>query len=234
MEQRAVVRFLTIQKLFAKGIRAELDGVYGHEVICLSAVKKWRKRLAIGRITLEDDPRSGRPPNNDLSESVCALIKENPLISCKGMCQEFRLAKTTCPRVLHEDLGFRRCYFRWVPHVVTENEAQSRTAFGEDFLQFVRHARETNFDNILTGDESWFDFWYSSDSAWGYREIPFRLEHQRKVRAKNAWRPKSGRRLVSSLLALLARVRYNTEFCCTSGLRDIKRSLCDGKLRKAL
>jgi hypothetical protein len=40
VEQRSVVRFLTLEKLSAKGIRAEFEGVYGYETFCLSAVKK--------------------------------------------------------------------------------------------------------------------------------------------------------------------------------------------------
>jgi hypothetical protein len=79
----------------------------------------------------------------------------------KGMCQKLQIAKTTCLRVLHEDIGFRKCYLRWVPHVMTENEAPCRTVFAEELLQVVRHARETNFHNLLTGDESVFYYEYS-------------------------------------------------------------------------
>jgi hypothetical protein len=61
MEQRAIVRFLTPKKLSARDIMAELEGVYGHEALSLSVVKKGRKRFVSGRITLEDDPGSGRP-----------------------------------------------------------------------------------------------------------------------------------------------------------------------------
>jgi hypothetical protein len=59
-------------------------------------------------------------------------------------------------RVLHEDLGFRKCYLRWVPHLMMENEASCRFTFSEDLLQVMRHAKETNFKHLLTGNESWF------------------------------------------------------------------------------
>jgi hypothetical protein len=61
MEQCAVVQFLTLRKLSVMDIMVELNGVCGHEALSLSAVRKWRKRFVNGRITLEDDPRSGRP-----------------------------------------------------------------------------------------------------------------------------------------------------------------------------
>jgi hypothetical protein len=105
MEQRAVVRSLTLKKLSARDITAELERVYGHEALSQSAMKKCRKRFVKGRITLEDDTPSGRPPRSDLFESLSALIDESPFISCKSMCQMLRLPKTTCLCVLHQDLG---------------------------------------------------------------------------------------------------------------------------------
>jgi hypothetical protein len=55
MKQRAVIRFLILKKLFAMDVMAELQGVYRHEALSLSAVKKWHKPFGNGRITLEDD-----------------------------------------------------------------------------------------------------------------------------------------------------------------------------------
>jgi hypothetical protein len=88
MEQRAVVRFLTLKKLSAMDIMAELEAMYGYETLSLSAVKKWRKRFINGRITQEDDSWSGRTPRNELCESLRALVGETPVIPCKRICQK--------------------------------------------------------------------------------------------------------------------------------------------------
>jgi hypothetical protein len=72
MEQRVLVQSLTLKKLSARDVTAELEGLYGHEALALSAVKKWRKRFVNGKITLEGDRRSGRPPGSDLYESLPA------------------------------------------------------------------------------------------------------------------------------------------------------------------
>jgi hypothetical protein len=82
------------------------------------------------------------------------------------MCLKRRIAKTACVRVLNEHLGLRKCYFRWVLHSITENQAQCRITFSEELLRVVRYARETNVDKLLTGDESWFYDDYAHDSAW--------------------------------------------------------------------
>jgi hypothetical protein len=156
MERRAAVQFLTLKKLSARDITTELKGAYGREAFSLLAVRKWRRRFVNGRITLEDGPRSGRPPRSAFCESLQVLIDETSFVSCKRMCQKLRIPKTTRLRVLHEDLGFRKYYLRWIPHSMRDNEAQCRVALSEELLQAVRHAKETNFDNLLTGDESWF------------------------------------------------------------------------------
>jgi hypothetical protein len=85
MEWRAVIGFFPLKKSSAKDIRAELKGVYGHEALSLSAMKKSCKRFAKGRINLKDDPRSGRPAQSDLRESVRALTEESPFLTCNRM-----------------------------------------------------------------------------------------------------------------------------------------------------
>jgi hypothetical protein len=48
----------------------------------------WKKELLSvnGKIALEDDPGSGRPPRSDFCESLQALIDEIPFISWRRMC----------------------------------------------------------------------------------------------------------------------------------------------------
>jgi hypothetical protein len=75
---------------------AKLEGVYEHEALSLLAVKKQRKMLSNGRITLEDDLRSGRVPRSDLSDSLRAIIDEISFISCRRRCQKLEIPKTIC------------------------------------------------------------------------------------------------------------------------------------------
>jgi hypothetical protein len=50
MEQRAVIRFLTLKCLRASAIATEFKSVHETEVIVLSTVKKWRKTLWKGEL----------------------------------------------------------------------------------------------------------------------------------------------------------------------------------------
>jgi hypothetical protein len=53
MEQRAIVRLLTLKKVSAMDSTAELKVLYGREALSLSAVRKWCRQSVNGRITLE-------------------------------------------------------------------------------------------------------------------------------------------------------------------------------------
>jgi hypothetical protein len=52
------------------------------------------------------------------------------------------------------DFGFRKCDLRWVPQSMMENEAQCRVTSSEELLQVVRHAKGTDFEHLLTGNQS--------------------------------------------------------------------------------
>jgi hypothetical protein len=58
------------QEAVRKGYYGRILGVSGHEVPSLSTVKKWCKWFVKGKITLEDDSRSERPPLGNLCESL--------------------------------------------------------------------------------------------------------------------------------------------------------------------
>jgi hypothetical protein len=69
---------------------------------------------------------------------------------------------------------------------LTDNEAQYPITFAEDLPQVVRHARETNFDYLLTGDESWFYYEYQHDFAWAPWRDPLPTRASKKKKSKNA------------------------------------------------
>jgi hypothetical protein len=105
------------------------------------AVMKWRKRFVNGE-SLWKMTHGWEGPLKAISVNL-----DRPFNSCKRMCQKLRIPTTTCLHILHEDLGFRKCDLRWVPHLMAENEAQCRATFSEDLLQPVCHAKETDFEH---------------------------------------------------------------------------------------
>jgi hypothetical protein len=129
-------------------------------------VKKWRKRFVNRRITLDKDLRSGKPPWSDLCESLRALIDETPFISCKHMYSKLQIPKTTCLRVLHEDLRFRKMLSK-VGSTFDDGErgpVSGHICWG---LSWGRAPyQRTNFEHLLIRDELWSYSEYRHYSAW--------------------------------------------------------------------
>ena len=61
VEYRAVIKFLTKEGLAPAAIKQRLDGVYGEASPSYSTVNEWAKQFRIGRESVEDELRQGRP-----------------------------------------------------------------------------------------------------------------------------------------------------------------------------
>jgi hypothetical protein len=57
VEQRAVVRFLTLKWLKSGQIVTELEAIYGSDSLTVATVKKWSNGFRQGRTDLFDNPR---------------------------------------------------------------------------------------------------------------------------------------------------------------------------------
>jgi hypothetical protein len=148
--------------------------VYKEDALALATVKKWYKRFVEGRTSLCDNPRSGRPLSNDLAEAMASMLKEKPFVSCKVLCRHFRIAKTTCPRILHDNLGMKRFNLRWVPHALNSTQKAERVMLSHEILAVLESNRRNSFQDVITGDESCFFFYYLRDSIWAQSrdEVP--------------------------------------------------------------
>jgi len=63
---RAVIEFLTLENVPPQQIHNRMTVVYSEYAPSYATVKRWASEFRQGRISLEDEPRSGRPP-----EAVC-------------------------------------------------------------------------------------------------------------------------------------------------------------------
>jgi hypothetical protein len=141
MEQRAVIRFLTLKGLHASAIAAELKVINEPEALALYAVKKWRRRFAEGRTSRYDDPRRGSPfinDINDLAEGISFILKERSHFSCKILCQHFRIAKGSCLRIIYDTLGMKSAIFVGFPIPWTGIRRPKESFYSTEFFLYDR------------------------------------------------------------------------------------------------
>jgi hypothetical protein len=99
------------QRFKAQEIEMELIGLYGDDVLQISAGKKWRTHFLQGRTELGDEPGSGRPAHSDLIQLIAELIRERLVLSSKVQTRHLRVSKDTCLRFLHKKLGLKKLSF---------------------------------------------------------------------------------------------------------------------------
>ncbi|UYV72543.1 hypothetical protein LAZ67_9003632 [Cordylochernes scorpioides] len=110
-----------------------------------------------GRISIEDDPRQGRPKFQRTDENVqkiTDLIKENPRTTLLELEQDTGISKTTIARFVTEDLKLKKTPAKFIPRFLTNEQKLCRLATCEDMMEMTRTDPEWK-DKIITGDETW-------------------------------------------------------------------------------
>jgi hypothetical protein len=95
-----VVKFLFLQRKRSKVIHAELSEVHEEAAVSLAMVKRWCWPFKDGNLSLDDEFRSGRPPD-DIGEDMSQFVNKEPSLlhgfSEKGLCS----ARTQSKRFSH-------------------------------------------------------------------------------------------------------------------------------------
>jgi hypothetical protein len=165
MEQRPMIRFLTLKRLKSRDIHAELMSVYSGDALVIAPVKNWNKSFREGRTDLFDDPRGGHHRTHDLAEAICFVLPDRHFTSCKVLCRYSRIGKATCLRIHHDALELKKFHLRWVPHSLTTNQKGERVTFSAQPLRELEESQANTFERVITGDKSWFFPYYPHESA---------------------------------------------------------------------
>ena len=83
----------------------------------------------IGRTSIEDDPKSGRPSSStgdDHIEKVGSVIRENRRLTIREVAEEVGVCKSSCNTILTEKLKMHRVAAKFVPRLLTEEQKPNR------------------------------------------------------------------------------------------------------------
>jgi transposase len=101
-EYCVVIKFLSKEGKSQTEIKQCLDAVYGESSPSYSTVKEWSKQCHLGRQSIEDDPRQGRPAEAHTPETI-ALVQEEVLqdrrLKAKEISARCGFSKTMVLRV---------------------------------------------------------------------------------------------------------------------------------------
>lgn len=138
IEKRAIIKFLTREKITPKNIHDRMIRVFGECSVSYAAVKKWASLFKSGRESLEDDPRSGRPKSVTTPETVSEIldfIKEDRRMSVEKIANLMGISHGTVWKIIHEELDMKKISARWVPKTLRNDEKLIRVTLAKQFLK---------------------------------------------------------------------------------------------------
>jgi ribosomal protein L28 len=109
-KQRVNIKFCVKLGKTATETLQLLRHAYGDEALSRARVFEWHKRFLSGRVSVEDDTRSGRPSSSRNEDNVVRIrdmVREGRTVTVRVLADALKISKSTCHKILREDLGKR-------------------------------------------------------------------------------------------------------------------------------
>ena len=139
-------------------IHADLQKVYGNGALKYAAVCKWVCRFDDGRESIENYPRVGRPVSVLTEKNVATvktLIEEDAHYTMQEIEELSGIHSSSVLKILRERLGLRKICACWVPHLLTDEQKQSRVRLASQVIEKYDKCDPRRLEEIVTGDETW-------------------------------------------------------------------------------
>ena len=91
--------------------------VCGDNLVNRSTVSRWSVRFREDRLSIEDNPRSGRPSTTtDYTSEVIVndILREDRRKTCEEIAHESRMSVASVYRIITDNLKMRKVAARWV------------------------------------------------------------------------------------------------------------------------
>jgi hypothetical protein len=164
-EQHFVIRCLWICDLAPSARYQELQNTVGSIAYSEDSIENWVGRFVSAGTSCADLPRARRPPT-DLSEPLRQFFHDFPFATARMMSRQFSAHATTIKEILSRDLGLKKFARRRVPHQLNPSQKVQRVEAAKLLLQILQMQKPNAVDGIATGDESWFQSVYMSNSRF--------------------------------------------------------------------
>jgi hypothetical protein len=161
LEIRAVIHLFWLKNLPNSEISHKIESIYWAGVIGLRDIQKWTHRFEDGELSLEDEPRINRLRSTEHIDAIHALLADDPHLSQKRIACILSIHQNTVKCVLcenREDLWFQKVNFKWILHLLDDNQKLERIRLSTEFLEFVESKSERPLVNIYTGCKTWIHY----------------------------------------------------------------------------
>jgi len=143
--QRTYVEIETLREKTPTEIHISLMEVCGVETVDRSTISCWAQDFLEGRLSIENNPKSGQPrtTTDDQSvERVLQKLQEYRRMTCEETAHSAGISRASAYHILTERLHKRRIATRWVPHDLSVDVWKLHNNCCTDFVN-----KGTNFCN---------------------------------------------------------------------------------------
>ena len=137
-DQRSYIKIETLRGKNPIEIHNALHEVCGDSVVDRSTVSRWVSRFREGRVSIQDDPRSGWPvtaTDNTSVVIVSTLLEEDRRKSCEEIAREAHMSTASVFRIVTQTLQKRKVAAKWVPHQLNEEQKAARKRVAGELLR---------------------------------------------------------------------------------------------------
>jgi histone-lysine N-methyltransferase SETMAR len=161
-EHRAVIKYLLKKGMSFTEIYDDMLNTLGEGCPSYTTIRKWGNEFKRGRISLEDDPRSGRPKTAttpEMVDKVHDLMLNDRRLKASEIAEAVGISKERVLYILHEELDMRKLSARWVPRLLTMEQKRVRSQMSINNLEFFKRNTRDFLRRFVTCDETWVHYY---------------------------------------------------------------------------
>ena len=157
LEQRFAIKFMHKEGETAINTYNRLRAVYGEHCISRTQSFLWFKRFRDGRMSTDNDTRSGRPATAVYDENVKEvdnLIRSDRRVRVKDIMSTLNIGANAANRIIHERLGFSKVCARWIPRHLTDDNKETRRTICQDLFEQYEKEGDGFLRRIITATQA--------------------------------------------------------------------------------
>jgi len=156
-EQRTCLKFCFLLGKIPTESLEMLQEAFKEQVLSCARVFEWFSRFKKGDLSIEDQPRSGRPSSSRNDKNIAKIhekLNEDRRYTIDELSEVTGVSWSSVQRILTKDLGMRHVASKLVPRLLTEDQRKSRLTVCQDLKRELEN--DPNFlSRVTTGDEIW-------------------------------------------------------------------------------
>jgi hypothetical protein len=151
-EQCAIIKFFHFKKMKAVEIHSELVLRFGDDAYTLASMYHWIHEFKIGRVSIGDDPRPGRPPLDDYNATILKRLFEAPFSSLGTLNDNLNIPRIMVREHMTKSFGLQYRHFKRVPNMFTDELRRKRVDGAKTLLKILETQLHIGFGDVITED----------------------------------------------------------------------------------